>query len=104
MADKIHILKSESRFFWPVFDGVKTWELRNNDRNYQAGEFLWLRDWNGKAYTGSSVIVKILDVSIGVMEKFLDCQQSAYVLLSIQLWTKIDERLPEEISQTSLDL
>ena len=103
-TDKIHIMKSESKFFWPVFEDVKTWEFRINDRNFKKGDFLWLREWNGSEYTGSSVIVKVLDVSIGIIEQFLDCQQSAYVLLSIQVWSKIDERIPEDAEQKELTL
>jgi len=50
----IHDLKTWPEHFRDVRAGVKTAELRLNDRNYQSGDVLVLREYDPKAreYTG----------------------------------------------------
>ena len=49
-----HELKSWIRFFEKVIAGEKTFEVRINDRNFQIGDILHLREYNEvtKEYTG----------------------------------------------------
>lgn len=58
---KIHDLKSWPVYFQPMQDGIKRFEIRRNDRNYLAGDILWLREWNPdtSAYTGRTLLVKV---------------------------------------------
>lgn len=50
-----HELKIKPEYFEAVRSGQKTFELRKNDRNYQVGDLLTLREWDGTQYTGRSV-------------------------------------------------
>lgn len=52
-----HELKVSSRFFGPLKDGSKNFEVRNNDRDFRAGDTLRLREWvdRGGIYTGAEV-------------------------------------------------
>jgi hypothetical protein len=43
----VHELKSWPEFFSAIETGEKTFELRRNDRNYQVGDVLVLREWKG---------------------------------------------------------
>lgn len=56
MNDRLHDLKSWPRFFRPIVDGIRTHELRRNDRDFQIGDILLLREWdpNAEEYTGAS--------------------------------------------------
>lgn len=50
----IHELKTVAPYFQQVLDGVKTFDIRKNDRNFKVGDYLWLREYDQetKTYTG----------------------------------------------------
>jgi uncharacterized protein YqfB (UPF0267 family) len=58
---KIHELKIWPEFFDAVLSGAKTFDLRKNDRDFQVGDVLKLREWApaGHFYTGKEVIALI---------------------------------------------
>ncbi|MFM5530424.1 ASCH/PUA domain-containing protein [Aeromonas veronii] len=50
-----HELKILPRYFQPVLDGAKPFEIRDNsDRNFQEGDTVTLNEWDGESYTGRS--------------------------------------------------
>ena len=70
MAMIIHKLKLNSDYYSDSASGVKTFEIRKNDRNFKIGDILELREWvwsaiDGKgAYTGNvhwKIITYILE-------------------------------------------
>jgi len=58
MAVIEHDLKIWPNYFGPVQSGAKPFEVRKNDRDYQPGHRLRLREWdpNTKEYTGREVV------------------------------------------------
>ena len=61
---KIHELKTVEPYFRYVSSGVKTFEVRKNDRDFQVGDLLHLREYITKSvgspfYSGHEVLVKI---------------------------------------------
>lgn len=53
-----HDLKTQPPYFEDVLTGQKTFEVRQDDRGFQTGDTLLLREWNG-AYTGRAVRVRV---------------------------------------------
>lgn len=45
-----HELKCVEPYFQHVLDGDKTFELRNNDRGFQKGDLLLLREMSERGY------------------------------------------------------
>lgn len=74
-----HYLKIKPEFFDKVQRGIKTAELRKNDRDFQTGDTLTLQEFDSvSGYTGDTINVYVKDVT--------DVSEYApgYVLLSIE--------------------
>lgn len=54
-----HELKTLPPFFEKVVSGEKTFEVRVNDRDYQAGDFLLLKEFDGEKFTGRKIEVRV---------------------------------------------
>lgn len=54
MENNIHELKTWKEYFEEVFMCRKTFEVRKNDRNFQKGDILILKEWDNEKqeYTG----------------------------------------------------
>lgn len=57
---KHHELKILPEYFQEVLEGIKTFEYRLNDRDYKQGDYVILREWDGKrsvegTYTGREI-------------------------------------------------
>lgn len=70
-----HELKSWPIYFEPVFNWKKRCEMRQNDRGFEAGDFLLLREWEqggppaseilpDSRYTGRWAIVRVTYIDV----------------------------------------
>lgn len=71
-----HELKIWPQYFEPLLDGAKDFEIRRNDRNYQIGDVLQLREYLRKegTYTGRELTKKvkyISDYPVGLQPGFV---------------------------------
>lgn len=55
----VHQLKTLPVYFEAVRKGDKTFEVRKNDRDFQVGDTLHLREWDGNKYTGKDARRKV---------------------------------------------
>jgi len=60
-----HKLKILPEYFQPVLDGTKTFELRRNDRGFQIGDAVILKEWDVSGYTGRELTKTIQYIYIG---------------------------------------
>lgn len=59
MKKTVHELKILPEFYDEVRFGNKKFELRKNDRNFQKGDILRLKEWSGNRYTGEELDVVV---------------------------------------------
>lgn len=73
-----HELKLEIGYFGSVLAGFKTFEIRFNDRNYQVGDTLVLKEWDWAldTFTGREIEKKVTYITNYA-------QQDGYVVMSI---------------------
>ncbi|SDD27916.1 protein of unknown function [Paenibacillus sp. UNCCL117] len=78
---KEHRLKTWPEYFQAVVDGSKTFEIRENDRDYQVGDNLLLLEWDPKVekYTGDLISRKVT-----YMTDF--AQRPGFVVMGIKPW------------------
>lgn len=102
---RTHHLKSWPQFFNPIRDGVRTHELRRNDRNFAVGDFLVLHEFDpvNQRYTGEKC-----DVQVTSMTSFSEpCAVSNeamnpnFCILSILVQTHSLERRSEDVTHGS---
>lgn len=76
---KIHELKIAPKYFEKVLSKEKTFEFRYNDRNYQVGDILNLKEYDNGTYTGRETNVEITYI----LQEFEGLQPD-YAILSIK--------------------
>ena len=70
----IHNLKIKTKYLDEIYEGIKTFEIRFNDRNFKVGDTLHLRGFDDGEYTGEGLyrdITYILDDPEYVKEGFV---------------------------------
>jgi len=75
----LHELKTISPYFQDVKLGVKTFEIRKNDRFFQIGDLLRLKEYNPITNTYSK---DFIDVRIIYITRY--AQKDGYVVLGIE--------------------
>lgn len=62
-----HILKTRHEPFQAVWEGVKTFEVRKNDREYQAEDSLLLKEYDPdtNTYSGREILIRVPYVLYG---------------------------------------
>lgn len=60
MSGQHHYLKAINPFFRDIESGVKTFEVRFNDRNYQVGDILYLQEFvPPETFTGREICKEV---------------------------------------------
>ena len=77
---KTHELKIKPQYFKDVISGLKTFEVRKNDRNFEVGDIITLREFENGKFTGKSINVEI----VYILNDEEYCKES-YVALGFRL-------------------
>ena len=89
---KKHELKILPQYFQAVWNGTKTFELRKDDRDYQRGDILVLREWDGEKYTGSALCVKVTYILQDADKYGLE---NGYVIMGVRRIESNDDFKPQ---------
>jgi hypothetical protein len=82
---QVHPLKTEVKFFDKVADGIKPFEVRKDDRDFQVGDILFLEEYskNTDSYTGANTC-KIVTYILGREPDEIMFVPVGYVVIGIQ--------------------
>lgn len=80
---KIHELKLDDEYFNDVRDGIKTFEIRKNDRDFQAGDLLALSRYKDGDYC-HKVWIKDLQIT--------DIHDADTILMSVDYITNYEQK------------
>lgn len=87
----VHDIKILTEHFDNVITCVKTFEVRRDDRNYQPGDILCLREWRNEMYTGRTLEAAVTHVYRGEFCK------DGYCIISFQLLFPEVPRIPVKV-------
>src|SRR5690606_1296840 len=73
---KVHVPKTLPGFFRAIKAGIKTFEIRLNDRNFEVRDIMELKEYDGEKFSGESM-TKI----ITYMTEF--AQKDGFVVMAI---------------------
>lgn len=98
---RVHELKIRKEYFDAKLDGRKSWEIRKDDRGFEVGDYLCLREIVSMfdsepamhEYTGRVLITEVLYVHRGI--GLLD----GYVVISERPEDFLENDYPEEVQQ-----
>lgn len=76
-----HELKILPKYYNDVVTGAKNFELRKNDRNFQVGDILVLKEWSGD-YTGNEIEAEVKYILQDCPEYGLD---EGYCIMSLNV-------------------
>lgn len=79
----LHELKTYPKYFQETIEGNKLFEIRKNDRNFQVGDVLLLKEWDNIKYTGREVGAMVRYI---LYDKFIGLAEG-YVALGLQILT-----------------
>lgn len=82
----LHDLKIAPEWFETVKSGVKTFEVRKDDRDFKPNDVLLLREFDGTKYTGRQLKADVRFVLRGEY-----CREG-YCIMSIVIQEKVAER------------
>lgn len=74
---KVHELKIAPQYFSPLVDGKKTFEIRKNDRGYEVGDMLHLKEFKEGLYTGKTTLVEVTYITDAY-------QKDGYIVMAIK--------------------
>lgn len=82
---KLHELKIKDNYYWDVFHGYKSFELRKNDRDYQVGDLIHFVDVNGNDFLNEPFNLFVITYVLKYVSEYgLD---EDYCILSIQKYS-----------------
>lgn len=103
-TSNIHCVKCWPKYFAALQSGVKTFDVRYNDRNYQVGDVLVSREFDPetRAYTGEMCAHRIMYV-LNLDDEFNVENKDRFIVMSLRSWF-IPRETEEQIEKSTEDL
>lgn len=105
----IHALKSNMERFEPVWDELKQFEVRLNDRDYAIGDILLMCEYDSilDSFSRRFVMSEVVSIYDGKDQSFPSGLEDGYIVLGTRYLTKgtcTDFSKPEELIPMAEDI
>jgi len=89
-----HSLKTHPGWFGELWSGHKRFEIRRDDRGFQVGDILLLKEWapEGETFTGRRIAAIVHNIWRG-----LPGVNPAYVVMAIEPYMRADNLFDNEV-------
>lgn len=84
-----HELKTDHKYFGPQWTGIKNFDIRKNDRDFQVNDHIWFSEFKRGKATGRRIWTKIIYILDD--KKFVS---PGYVALSLKILQKLNKHRP----------
>jgi len=81
----LHKLKTVQPFFRDIWEGVKTFDVRFNDRNFQVGDRILLVEYGLNGYGDNAILCEVIYLFKGIL-----MLKEGYVVLGISIIDKVE--------------
>ncbi|KKN58977.1 hypothetical protein LCGC14_0546520 [marine sediment metagenome] len=81
-----HSLKTVNPFFSDIWNGIKKFDVRLNDRDFKVGDSLFLKEYGLEGYRPRAIMCKIIYFFNGYL-----MLKDGYVILGIKIIEKIED-------------
>src|SRR5579859_2446416 len=104
---KTHHLKSWPQFFKPISEGIRTHELRRNDRNFAVGDLLILHEFDptNQRCTGQECEVQVTSITSFAQPCAVSDQamNPDFCILSVRVQSRTQPSRPASLTSSVRD-
>lgn len=96
---KYHLLKTVNPYFQDVYDGLKTFELRVNDRDFSEDDILILVEYEDEEYTNRILVKRVGTVIEVTLKEF----NKVYIIMSLLPQSSLNQTVFDMLEEVGFE-
>lgn len=96
---KYHLLKTVNPYFQDVYDGLKTFELRLNDRDFSEDDILILVEYEDREFTNRFVVKRVGTLIEVNLRQY---RQTQHIIMSLLPQSSVNQTVFDMLEEIGL--